>query len=101
MSRYDLEPRPDAVAAHGNLCIAIGWDAPLDTFFAMVLRDDDDVPDEARDLVWVGTRYGEVAEADNATDAIRAFAAILEGLAATLCADRSKEGSRPRSPWIR
>ncbi|RIA46193.1 hypothetical protein DFR49_0726 [Hephaestia caeni] len=101
MSRYELDPLSEAVADHGALSIAIGWDAPLNTYFAMVLRDGDDVDDEHRDLLWIGTRYGEIADPDAAIEALRPYAVIRNGLAAELTADRLQEGSRPRSPLIR
>lgn len=101
MSRYELEPLSEAVTAHGSLSIAIGWDAPLNTYFAMVLREGDDVDDEHRDLLWIGTRYGEIAHPDAAIEALRPYAMIRDDLAAEITADRLREGSRPRSPLIR
>lgn len=101
MSRYELEPLVDAVNIHGDLSIAIGWDAPLNSYFAIVQRQADDVDDEHRDLLWIGTAYGEIAEPASAIDAVRPFAAAPDNLIAVLHADRLREGSRPRSPWIR
>ncbi len=101
MSRYDLEPRVEAVTTHGALSIAIGWDAPLNSYFAMVLREDDDVADEHRELLWIGTRYGEIAEPETVIEALRLYAIIRDGLATELAADRLREGSRPKSPFVR
>ncbi|WP_332307426.1 hypothetical protein [Sphingobium chungbukense] len=45
MSRHDLQPkqeRPDVVRA------AIGWDRPLQTFFAQIFFRTDEAPDEAK-----------------------------------------------------
>ena len=84
MSRYEPKAHADAVRTHGPLTIGIGWDAPLNTYFAAVHRDNDNVDDEHREILWIGTSYGEIAD-----------------LAATLRADRLREGHRPRSPWIR
>lgn len=101
MSRYDLEPHVGAVTTYGPLSVSIGWDAPLNTYFAMILREGDNVPDENRDLLWNGTRYGEIAEPDAAIEALRPYAKIPDGLAAVLTADRLREGSRPISPFVR
>jgi len=96
MSRHELDPLAQAASTHGALSIAIGWDPPLNSYFAIIQREDDD-----RDLLWIGTRYGEIVEPDTAIDAIRPFATIPDDLAATLGADRLCEGGRPRAPWIR
>lgn len=101
MSRYEPKARAVAVGAHGPLTIAVGWDAPLNTYFAAVHRNDDDVDDEHREILWIGTFYGEIAEPKAVIDAITPFADVDADLAATLHADRLREGHRPRSPWIR
>jgi len=101
MSRHELNPLAQPANTHGALSIAIGWDAPLNSYFAIVQREDDDVDDGERDLLWIGARYGEILEPDTVIEAIRPFAAIRDNLAATLGADRLREGSRPRAPWIR
>ncbi|AEG48635.1 MULTISPECIES: hypothetical protein [Sphingomonadaceae] len=101
MSRHELDPLAQAASTHGALSIAIGWDAPLNSYFAIVQREDDDVDDDDRDLLWIGTRYGEILEPATVIDVVRPFAAIRDDLAATLGADRFREGSRLRAPWIR
>jgi len=101
MSRYEPQARAEAVGAHGPLTIAVGWDAPLNTYFAAVHRNDDDVDDEHREILWIGTTYGEIAEPETVIDAIIRFADVDGDLAGTLCDDRLREGHRPRSPWIR
>jgi hypothetical protein len=101
MSRRELDPLAEAASTHGALRIAIGWDPPLNSYFAIVQRENDGVDDDGRELLWIGTRYGEIVEPDTVIDAIRPFAAIPDELAATLGADRLREGSRPRAPWIR
>ncbi|CCW16951.1 hypothetical protein EBBID32_12900 [Sphingobium indicum BiD32] len=101
MSRYEPQARAEVVRAHGPLTIAVGWDAPLNTYFAAVHRNDDDVDDEHREILWIGTTYGEIAEPETVIDAITRFADVDGDLAATLRADRLREGHRPRSPWIR
>lgn len=100
MSRHEIDPLAEAAITHGALSVAIGWDAPLNSYFAIVQWEDDDVGDTDRILLWIGTRYGEILEPDTVIDAIRPFAAVRDDLVATLCGDRVREGSRPRGRWI-
>ena len=101
MSRYEPQARAEAVGTHGPLTIAVGWDAPLNTYFAAGHRDNDNIDDEHRVILWIGTSYGEIADPKTVIDAIDPFADVDADLAATLHADRRREGHRPRSPWIR
>jgi plasmid stability protein len=78
MSRY--EPKAHADAVH---------------------RDNDNVDDEHREILWIGTSYGEIADPKTVIAAIDPFADVDADLAATLHADRLREGHRPHSPWIR
>jgi len=49
MSRYEIE--------HGDYQIVVGWDSPMDTFFAQV---DDSRDKEAEEpLVWIGEEFGD------------------------------------------
>ncbi len=55
MSRYDLKSRPDMPDV---VRAAVGWDRPLQTFFAQVFFRTTDEPDEGEALIWVGTEPG-------------------------------------------
>lgn len=101
MSRYEPEAHEQAVAIHGPLTIAIGWDAPLSTYFAAVHRNNEHLDDELREIFWIGTSYGEISEPQTVIDAIAPFTTVDASLTANLHADRLREGHRPRSPWIR
>ncbi|MDF0490429.1 hypothetical protein PX554_20065 [Sphingomonas sp. H39-1-10] len=101
MSRHELAPSSDAIARDGTLSVAIGWDPPLATYFAIVRREDEDVDDEAAILLWIGTGYEEIREPEPALEAIRPFASFDDDFARALRADRLREGSRPRAPWVR
>ncbi len=37
----------------------VGWDRPLQTFFAQVIFATEDEPDEGEALIWVGTEPSE------------------------------------------
>lgn len=101
MSRHELAADPDAVARHGALSVAIGWDPPLATYFAIVRCEDEDVDEEEAVLLWIGACYEEIREPEPALEAIRPFAPFDDGLAPTLGTDRLREGSRPRAHWVR
>lgn len=84
MSRHDLQPkqeRPDVV------CAAIGWDRPLQTFFAQIFFRTDEAPDEGQALIWVGTEPGELLTAEAAIAIVAPYAHIPDDLAARLSAD--------------
>ena len=54
MSRYTLKPTADP-----NITAVIGWDAPMQTFFAQVQRVNPDDEDETETIVWEGTKVGQ------------------------------------------
>lgn len=85
MSRRSLVPN-DAQPA--GTVIAVGWDRPLRTFFAQVLRIDDDGEDDV--IVWVGTACEELTTAAAAVAVVAPYADIPTDLAAQLETDRLK-----------
>lgn len=67
--------------------IAVGWDRPLQTFFAQVFAfPNESAADEP--ILWTGLDHGQHPEPDAVLDAIRPYCPIPEGLAQTLHADR-------------
>lgn len=98
MSRHELTPRRE----HPGIEVALGWDPPLATYFAIVSRTDDAAVEDDHDpvLLWIGTAYGEIDDAAIIVDAVRPYTETPEGLADILQDDLSREGTRPRSPWI-
>ncbi|WP_083224757.1 hypothetical protein [Sphingomonas panacis] len=95
MSRHLLQPVVGVLPYPSS--IAIGWDPPLATFFAIVSRSNDD---EDNMLLWIGTHYAELPEPDAAIDAVRPYAVIPDDLKSNLESDRRNEGARPRPPWL-
>lgn len=84
MSRHDLEPRPDAV---GVVRATIGWDRPLQTFFAQVFWRTADEPEQGEPLVWLGTEPGELYTAEAAIAVVAPHAVVPDDLAVRLTAD--------------
>lgn len=84
MSRHDLlaqDGRPDVVRA------TVGWDRPLQTFFAQVFFRTDDEPDEGEALIWVGTEPGEILTPEAAIAIVAPHVVIPANLAGQLTAD--------------
>lgn len=92
MSRHEI-PAHDR-----SLSVVVGWDNPLQTFFAQVARpeqaDDDDEDDHM--LLWVGTEPREVITVDDLARHLAPFADLATEIAEQLRADRAaKLGQAP------
>ena len=85
MSRYELKPRE----GNGVIKAVIGWDRPLQTFFAQVFTPTDEEPEEGEATIWLGTAPGELSSPEAAIGIVEAYADIPETLAETLAADMS------------
>jgi len=84
MSRHELLPKgvnTDIVGA------AVGWDRPLQTFFAQVFFRTEAEPDEGEALIWRGTEPGELPTPEAAIALVAPYAAIPDGLTAQLDAE--------------
>ena len=97
MSRFAIPGK------HPGLLVTVGWDRPLQTFFAQVERpgcDSDDL------VLWLGTRYREHTRPETMAAALSPYAdlepPILDRLgAAGAKAEKPRMGRRrgPRRPW--
>ena len=85
MSRREAPLKPSADRA---VRAVVGWDRPLETFFAQVFETDTDGEEEA--FVWLGTFPGELPTPRSALDVIAPWCTIPDGLAAALETDRLK-----------
>jgi hypothetical protein len=85
MSRHNLAPRPEQTDI---VAVAIGWDRPLQTFFAQVFTRTEAEPDEGEATLWVGCEPGELIEPEAAIALVAPFAQIPDDLAARLRAER-------------
>ena len=86
MSRHLLSPLPEVAAFVSE--ISVGWDRPLQTFFAQVLSAELDEDGNSDVLLWIGAGLEEVGSARAAFDALRAWAIIPDGLSAQLETER-------------
>lgn len=84
MSRHDLQPRADQPHVVGA---TVGWDRPLQTFFAQVFFVTQDEPGEGEALIWIGTAPGELLTPEAAIAIVEPHAIVPEDLAAKLGAE--------------
>lgn len=66
----------------------VGWDRPLQTFFAQVFERDADGQEDA--FLWQGTFPGELPTPRSALDLVAPWCEIPDGLSAALAIDRLK-----------
>ncbi|PBN42953.1 hypothetical protein [Sphingobium sp. D43FB] len=84
MSRHDLQPKadkPDIVRA------TVGWDRPLQTFFAQVFFRTEEEPDEGEALIWAGTEPGELPTAEAAIAVVAPHVDVPADLAEQLMSE--------------
>lgn len=83
MSRYDIDTaNPSATA-----CV-VGWDNPLQTFFAQVQQYQDDVDEDPIMRLWIGTTPSECLDVIKLAKAIAPWAILPADIATQLEADR-------------
>jgi len=80
MSRYLLKPKAGSAA----ISAVVGWDRPLQTFFAQVFTPTEDEPEEGEATVWLGTEPGELPTPEAAIAVVAPYAQIPATLAADL-----------------
>lgn len=84
MSRYELKPKadqPDVIKA------VVGWDRPLQTFFAQVFTRTEAEPEEGEATIWLGTEPGELPSPEAALTVVSPYAEITDDLVSTLARD--------------
>ena len=90
MSRHEIPARDR------SLSVAVGWDNPLQTFFAQVARPDAGDDDDDHMILWVGTEPREVITVEDLARHLAPFADLSDEAAAQLRADRAaKLGQAP------
>ncbi len=90
MSRYDIPTRDPGLSA------AVGWDNPLQPFFAQVLRPEKADDDDDNVLLWVGAAPREVITVDDLARHLAPFADLAPQIAEQLRSDRAaKLGQAP------
>src|SRR3546814_14646762 len=81
MSRIPLTPLDSAAREVPGLEVAVGWDRPLATYFAIVSGEDEPGDEDAEDdadpvMLWLGLTYGETLAPASIIAAISSFAKI-------------------------
>lgn len=86
MSRHEVPVKNgiDATSAW------IGWDRPMQTFYAQVLSEPATADQDDEILLWVGTDIGEISRPIDAIRAIEPYCDVPAELAATLEIERMK-----------
>ena len=92
MSRHKLLPRPDRPDIDHAI---VGWDRPLQTFFAQVFTCAS--PDEDA-IVWIGTDFREITRPETAIAAVASCAIVPPDLRKRLMNDFADGPSRPPAP---
>jgi len=83
VSRHELAARHTYPGAK----VTVGWDGPLQTYFAIVrLIDDDDEP-----FLWIGTSWGEIEHPEFVIAAVDKYASVTMDTYSALCADRDAD----------
>lgn len=94
MSRYELKAKPDTPRV---VRAVVGWDRPLQTYFAQVFTLDDDDEEEA--TIWEGTSLRELPTADDALALVSPHAIVPDDLLARLEADEAGSRSQTDGPF--
>jgi hypothetical protein len=90
MSRYQIAPRTNQHE------VLIGWDNPLNTYFAQVADGKIEDFDEDHDpLLWIGCSYGEIPSVSDLRKAISPYAEIPPDTYAALLSDQDSRDQRP------
>lgn len=89
MSRYDLQPLKEFPAI---LSVTIGWDRPLQTFFIQIFEQQPEDPEPVL-IIWEGTDYHALPDAEKVIDLAAKYAIIPEDLADKLALDQDKSRS--------
>jgi hypothetical protein len=84
MSRHDLQPKADQPHV---VKATVGWDRPLQTFFAQVFFVTEDEPHEGEALIWLGTEPGELLTPEAAIAIVDPHVLVPSDLASLLEAE--------------
>ena len=90
MSRYAIP------AAHPPYAVIVGWDDPLETYFAHVFDTTMDADDNAAWVLWEGAALRAIPTVDALQNRLQAYATIPPEVVAQLHQDSANP--RPRSP---
>jgi hypothetical protein len=89
MSRYEIPLRPEHLATMPRALAVVGWDNPLQTFFAQVLNPD--LPEDQPEAVfWIGTAPQACPDVVALVRAMGPWATIPVRVLADLTRDRAQ-----------
>lgn len=83
MSRHDVPTRDERYA------VVVGWDPPLQTFFAQVLERSREHDDDTM-VAWVGTARGEIPTVEGLAEQLSPYASLPADLQDTLQAESAE-----------
>jgi len=89
-----MSSRRSIPARTPDLTVIVGWDNPLSTFFAQVERIQDDLDPRDPILLWIGSEFGEVAQAEQLAAPLAPYAELTSELVERLRADRAADADR-------
>lgn len=85
MSRHEIRPRDP-----GHKVI-VGWDHPLQTFYAQVIdRKKEAAGSDDKHVKWIGCKPREIYEIEDLCQRIRSYAYIPAAVATTLYGDKDE-----------
>ncbi len=83
MSRYSFSPLDPSWK------VAVGWDRPLNTYFAIVeIAKDDGYGDQV--ILWAGLNHGEISRPEDLTPILKGFAELPDVIVVRLREDRGQ-----------
>ena len=86
MSRHDIP------GLNPNHCVTIGWDPPLQTYFAIVLDPTKDDETDGYTVLWLGAdRFGEIDRVHDLADKLKPLAEIDQDVLRQLIIDRNRD----------
>lgn len=85
MSRIQI---PSEAVSNPNYTVVVGWDSPLETFFAQVYDYSDTDDDDCDPLIeWIGTEVNEIGSVEMLADMIEPYCYMPPGVANQLQED--------------
>ena len=77
-----------------NISVTVGFDPPLNTFFAHVARTDSQHEDDGDLILWLGTTPGEIQNAGDLITPLAPYAVLCTEHLATLQADQTAHAGK-------
>lgn len=84
MSRHSLPTN----TAFAYCWVVVGWDRPLNTFFAQVFRRASTPKEDDDELLWIGATRGEIPDVETIKQSVAPYATLPREIARQLQIDR-------------